>query len=115
MEKAITEEGALVSSISVSEVAMLVTRGRLERTLATDEWISHAERAPGIRFAPITNRAALRAVELPGSFHPDPRGPVDRGDGPRARRSGGEQGREDPCIPARALDLVAVSCLFQTE
>ncbi len=72
VEKAITEEGALVSSISVWEVAMLVARGRLELTLATEEWISQAEREPGIRFAPITNRVALRAVELPGSFHPDP-------------------------------------------
>jgi PIN domain nuclease of toxin-antitoxin system len=72
LENAVAEDQAMVSSISVWEVAMLVSRGRLQLSMTTEEWIAEAERQPGIRFVPVTNRVAHRAVDLPGTFHPDP-------------------------------------------
>ncbi len=62
----------LVSSISVWEVALLVSKGRLELTLPLEEWINKAEALPFLRFIPVDNAIALRSVKLPGSLHPDP-------------------------------------------
>ena len=65
-------ERLLVSAISVWEVAMLAARGRLELTLDVEAWISHAESVPHFHFAPVDNRTAVRAVQLPGFPHRDP-------------------------------------------
>lgn len=72
IRRAVAREEALVSAISVWEVAMLVARTRLELSLAVDEWVARAESVSGFRFVPVDNRIALRAVQLPGTFHPDP-------------------------------------------
>jgi len=65
-------DGVVVSSISVWEVAMLVARGRLALTVDVAEWLQRAEAVPGVRFVPVDNAIALRAVRLPGFPHPDP-------------------------------------------
>lgn len=72
IEKAAAEDGALVSAISAWEIAMLVLRRRLELSVGVEEWIARAEAVPGLRFVAVSHRIALRAVELPGSFHADP-------------------------------------------
>jgi PIN domain nuclease of toxin-antitoxin system len=72
IDQAVKADEALVSAISVWEVAMLVARGRLELTLPVEDWIAHAEAVRGFRFIPVSNRIALQAVQLPGHFHPDP-------------------------------------------
>jgi PIN domain nuclease of toxin-antitoxin system len=70
------ESGDLrVSSISVWEVAMLVRRGRLELTLDVDDWVARSEALPFLRFVPVDNRVAQRAVALPD---PAPADPADR-------------------------------------
>ena len=62
----------LVSSISVWEVALLVSKGRLQLTLPVEDWISKAEALSFLKFVPVDNAIALRSVHLPGSLHPDP-------------------------------------------
>lgn len=61
-----------VSAISVWEVAMLVTRNRLELAIPLEEWVTAAERVPTLRYMPIDNRVALRSVALPDFPHRDP-------------------------------------------
>ena len=57
-------DAVVVSSISVWEVAMLVTRNRLELTLDLQTWLSHLEALPVLRFVPVDNQVAARAVLL---------------------------------------------------
>ena len=61
-----------ISSISAWEIAMLVARGRLVLTMGVREWVSRSEALPFFRLVPVSNAIAIRAVELPGKFHPDP-------------------------------------------
>ncbi|MCS3904511.1 PIN domain nuclease of toxin-antitoxin system [Methylohalomonas lacus] len=61
-----------ISSISTWEVAMLVEKGRLELTIDVEDWLAHSEAIDAIEFIPVSNHLALRSVQLPGPFHPDP-------------------------------------------
>jgi len=72
IENEIPHKGLRISSISAWEVAMLVSRGRLELTMDAAAWIARSEALPFIRFIPIDNRIALRAVSLPASAPSDP-------------------------------------------
>ena len=58
--------------MSTWEVAMLVTRGRLELSVDVEEWIAKAEAVPFFDFVPVDNRIALRSVQLPNFPHRDP-------------------------------------------
>ena len=61
-----------VSAISVWELAMLVTRNRLELAIPLEEWVSAAEAVPNLQYVPIDHRVALRSVALPNFPHRDP-------------------------------------------
>jgi PIN domain nuclease of toxin-antitoxin system len=65
----------LVAAISVWEVAMLVSKGRLDLFMPPLEWATAALSGPGISLAPLTPDIAVEACHLPGAFHRDP---VDR-------------------------------------
>ncbi len=80
-------EPVRVSSISTWEVAMLVTRGRLELTLDVSDWVALSEATGQIEFVPIDNGIALRSVALDDFPNRDP---------------------ADRMIAATALDLDAV-------
>lgn len=56
-------------------VAMLVARGRLQLTIDADTWIANVEALPLLKFVPVDNRVAARAVQL-DSF--PSRDPADR-------------------------------------
>lgn len=71
MQAAYAEARLWVSSISAWEVALLVDRGRLVLQVPVREWIARSEALAGLRFLPVDNAIALRAVELRG-LHPDP-------------------------------------------
>ena len=60
-----------VSSISAWEVAQLVARGRLQLSMPVREWVARSESLTGLRFLPLGNGLAIRAVELP-DLHADP-------------------------------------------
>jgi len=65
------DKGLAASSISIWELAMLTQRGRLALTVPLDVWIASVEAMPFLRFVPIDNGIAARAVllDLP---HKDP-------------------------------------------
>lgn len=65
-------DSVAVSSISIWELAMLAARGRLELTVPVDAWISSVEALPFVRFVPVDNRIAARAVALENFPHRDP-------------------------------------------
>ena len=66
------EQTIRVSSISVWEVAQLVSRGRLELTMDVADWVAKSESLPFLQFVPVDNRIALRSTCLPEPFHADP-------------------------------------------
>ncbi|MDF1614364.1 type II toxin-antitoxin system VapC family toxin [Desulfurivibrio dismutans] len=68
----VRDEGIIISSISSWEIALLVARGRLELAIDHRDWIGKTEGLPFVHFAPVDNIIALRSVDLPGDFHPDP-------------------------------------------
>lgn len=72
IKKATKENEILISSISAWEVALLVSKKRLELTMDVSDWISSSEKLPFIRFIPIDNGIAVRSVYLPKPLHNDP-------------------------------------------
>lgn len=65
-------EVVAISSISLWEVAMLVSAGRLTLTMELDAWIGQVESLPFLTFLPVDNRVAVRSVMLSGFAHRDP-------------------------------------------
>jgi PIN domain nuclease of toxin-antitoxin system len=65
-------ERALVSAISVWEVAMLVAKRRIQLDRPVEAWVDIALALPGIQLAPLEPAIAVRSTKLPGEFHPDP-------------------------------------------
>ena len=72
IREAIDAKGLLLSSISTWEIAMLHEKGRLRLSVDVRDWIRKTESLPFVRFVPVDNTVALRAVDLPGQFHQDP-------------------------------------------
>ena len=62
----------VVSSISASEVAMLVARGRLSLSMDVAAWLAAVEKIDAVRFVAVDNEIGVKSVELPGEFHKDP-------------------------------------------
>lgn len=65
-------EAALVSAISVWEVAMLVAKRRIQLDRPVELWVDVALALPGVLLAPLEPVIAVRSTKLPGEFHPDP-------------------------------------------
>ena len=65
-------ERALVSAISVWEVAMLVAKRRIQLDRPVEQWVDIALALPGIQLAALDPAIAVRSTKLPGEFHPDP-------------------------------------------
>ncbi len=61
-----------LSSITAWEIAMLVARGRVALAMDVTAWLALIESIEGIKFIPVDNEIAVKAVELPGEFHKDP-------------------------------------------
>lgn len=72
IEASLADSSICVSSISCWEVAMLVKKGRLELTVAPEDWIARCEALPFLRFVPVDNHIAARSVALPAPLHEDP-------------------------------------------
>ncbi len=72
IERNLGNSNVRVSSISVWETAMLVTRGRLNFEIDFSSWLQTVIAVPGLRFQPVDNAIAYQAVNLPGTFHADP-------------------------------------------
>ena len=72
IDEAATNRNVLISSISTWEVAILVSRGRLNLTMSPDDWVAASEALPFFDFVPVSNSIALKSVQLPGVLHNDP-------------------------------------------
>ena len=72
IDEAVAEKNVLISSISVWEVAILVSRGRLKLTMSPSDWVAASEALPFFDFVPVSNSIALKSVQLPGDLHNDP-------------------------------------------
>ncbi len=69
---AVKEKSVLISSISAWEVALLVIKKRLTLSLDVTDWIAKSENLPFIQFIGVSNSIAIKSVNLPQPFHPDP-------------------------------------------
>lgn len=72
IEEARQSNAVLVSAISAWEVALLVAKGRLELSLDVGDWIAGSQALPFLSFVPVDPTVAVKAVNLPGTLHPDP-------------------------------------------
>lgn len=62
----------LVSAVSVWELALLVTRGRVRVSEPLPIWATRRARGGGHQFVPLTADDALASVLLRGTYHADP-------------------------------------------
>lgn len=61
-----------ISAISCWELAMLVSKGRLELSMDVQIWIDLALQRPNVILLPLTPEISVLATRLPGNFHGDP-------------------------------------------
>jgi PIN domain nuclease of toxin-antitoxin system len=67
------ENGQLgVSAISVWEVGMLESKGRVNFQKPCIDWVRDALGAPGLRLLPLSPEIAIESSRLPGNIHGDP-------------------------------------------
>lgn len=67
-----TNNGLLVSAISVWEVAVKCSLGKLDLPLPIDEWYQLAQTHSGIVIKPLSPIDAIASTQLPNVFHKDP-------------------------------------------
>ncbi|MGG6270030.1 type II toxin-antitoxin system VapC family toxin [Leptolyngbya sp. AN03gr2] len=76
MQRAIASEesnnGILVSAISVWEIAVKFSLGKLGLPLPIEEWYALAQTYPGTVIEALDPRDAIASTQLPGEFHKDP-------------------------------------------
>lgn len=65
-------KGLGVSVISCWETAKLVELGRLQLSIAVEDWIEAALNYPNIKLLNLTPEIAVESTRLPGDFHKDP-------------------------------------------
>jgi PIN domain nuclease of toxin-antitoxin system len=70
--KSASADSLFLSPISLWEVALKSSRGRLELSLPLRTWIQRAVNLTGVHLAPITTEIACACAELPPDFHGDP-------------------------------------------
>ncbi|MGH1394622.1 MAG: type II toxin-antitoxin system VapC family toxin [Trichormus sp.] len=66
------QNAVLVSAISVWEIAVKHSGGKLPLPLSLNEWFALAKTRPGIIIEPLDPLDALASTQLPGDFHKDP-------------------------------------------
>jgi PIN domain nuclease of toxin-antitoxin system len=72
IEKATRDKNLFVSVISVWEVGLLDSKGRISLSMDCERWIKAALATPGLELAPLTPSIAILSTRLPGEFHGDP-------------------------------------------
>lgn len=66
------QNGLLVSAISVWEIAVKSSIGKLNLPLPIEEWYDLAQEHSGIVIEPLSPLDAIASTQLPGNFHKDP-------------------------------------------
>lgn len=72
IENAVKYSNIRISAISVWEVGMLESKGRIKFPMDCLDWVNKALDAPGISLVPITPEIAIESSRLPGKFQGDP-------------------------------------------
>ena len=72
IERASSDGRLRVSIISVWEVAMLASKGRVQCLPTVDEWVHRNLRAPGLQLSDLTPEIAVDSSRLPNLPHGDP-------------------------------------------
>jgi len=70
--KRIAKREILVSEISLWEIAMLQSKGRIQLSEPLISWLEKSINAPGIRAINLSTQIITESVNLPGDFHSDP-------------------------------------------
>jgi PIN domain nuclease of toxin-antitoxin system len=66
------QNGILVSAISVWEIAVKSSLGKLALPLPIDDWYALAKSHSGIVIEALKPEDAIASTQLPGDFHKDP-------------------------------------------
>jgi PIN domain nuclease of toxin-antitoxin system len=66
------QNGILVSAISVWEIAVKSSLGKLALPLPIDDWYALAKSHSGIVIEALNSEDAIASTQLPGDFHKDP-------------------------------------------
>jgi PIN domain nuclease of toxin-antitoxin system len=69
---AASEGNLFLSLISVWELGLLESKGRVHLHTSCARWVEEALAMPGLSVAPLTPAIAIESTRLPGSFHADP-------------------------------------------
>src|SRR5580692_7715062 len=72
IDKTAASGNLLLSMMSVWEVGMLESKGRLQLFTPCEQWVRDALAMPGLSVAPLTPEIALASSRLPQPFHGDP-------------------------------------------
>ena len=72
LDRAAEENPLLVSDISLWEVAMLTSLGRIQLALPLRSWLESATAEPLVRRIGISPAIAAEVAALPDTFHRDP-------------------------------------------
>ena len=72
LRRADRENPAVVSAVSVLEVATAARRGRMEFSIPVEQWLADARALPELRFEPVSPEIALLAARFGDSLHGDP-------------------------------------------
>ncbi len=72
LEEARRAHSILVSVISIWEIGMLESKGRIELHMPCEEWVRQALAGPGLTLVGLTPEVAIDSSRLPGVLHGDP-------------------------------------------
>lgn len=70
--QACSEDRAVVSAITPWEIALLVSKKRIELYRDIHEWMKTALLLPGLRLWPLDPQIAVESTRLPWEMHSDP-------------------------------------------
>jgi len=72
IDQAAASGSLLLSVISVWEVGMLESKGRIQLYSPCEDWVRNALAMPGLSLAALTPEIAVASTRLPQPFHGDP-------------------------------------------
>ncbi len=75
IRKALDQNRAFVSVMSIWEAGRLESKGRLRFPMEFNKWVEQAMASPGVRLHALSTSIAIESTRLPGEFHSDP---IDR-------------------------------------
>lgn len=72
IQRAAGQDGVVVSAITPWEIALLVSKNRLQLDRDVMNWLRDALAMPGVTLAPLTPEIAVASTRLPWETHGDP-------------------------------------------